>query len=278
MILPVHTTAIPGGKAYRPLLVPNVEGAAGATLGGVSLSAAGTVLVSGSLAKTLGGVSLSAAGDVIGLPTASLLVAGSTTSGSTSFNTTSISPGANRLVLLFVVSSDAGGADPGTPTVSGGGLSTWVHVRGRFYGGARRISCFRGMSASPGSGQVTIDFGGSNSQNSACWSIIEVADVDTSGSDGSGAVVQSTDLGATGTGSTISLAALQHANNIHICGVGTVAATTITPDAQFTELSDQQQTVDDITLETQWARNEVDCTPSHVNTTHAYISLEIKAS
>ncbi len=281
MILPVHTTAIPGGRAYRPLLVPNIEGAAAPVFGGVGVAAAGAVQVSGAGAFTLGGASVAATAEARFSPTPTLLTAGNTTTGASSFNTASISPGANRLNVLFVVSADGGGADPGVPQVTGGGHTTtaWVQIATQQMGAARRISAFRNLSASPGSGAVTINFSGAGgSQNSACWSIIEVPDVNTGGTQGSGAVVQSTTVQATGTGSTLTLAAFEHVNNVHLLGAGLAGATTVTPDADFTELSDQSQTLDDVALETQWGRNQTACSPTHASVNHGYIGLEVKAA
>ncbi len=134
-------------------------------------------------------------------------------SDGTSVVTASIAPGANRLVLAFIHQSRIGGGTPTTPTISGGGL-TWVQVITRQTSAdtAHRITLWRGLSASPGSGTVTFSF----SENSAelSYHIDEFDAVDTSGTNGSGAVVQSVgnDQGS-GATLTMTLAAFGSTDN-----------------------------------------------------------------
>ena len=120
-----------------------------------------------------------------------LSTAGSTTPG-TVFVTASVDPQDNALVLVGVASKDSSGADPPAPTLAGNGL-TYVQVATIVYdgvGGVRsRLTLFRALGASPSAGAVTITF--SASQIECSWSIVHAAKVDTSGSNGSGAIVQS---------------------------------------------------------------------------------------
>ena len=111
------------------------------------------------------------------------LTAGGVSGNPKSATTQSISPGANQLILAWVASTAT--PNPGYPALSGNGL-TWVGVSTAV---GNRISLFRAMGASPTAGPVTIDFG-SSTQKSIAWSIVGFSGVDTSGTNGSGAVRQ----------------------------------------------------------------------------------------
>lgn len=108
----------------------------------------------------------------------------------TSYATTSITPAANKLIIATVTSSK--GTTPNTPTLSGNGL-TWVQILTNNFdtvGTQRTITMFRAMGSSPTSGAVTADFGGAT--QTACTIIVdEFTGADTSGTNGSGAIVQS---------------------------------------------------------------------------------------
>lgn len=135
----------------------------------------------------------------------------------TSYNTASVTPTANRLYLLAVWSRTGITADPNAPTVTGAGL-TWVQVATVVYDNTsssrRRLTVFRAMGAGS-AGALTIDFGG-QTQTSATWDLTEFDGVDTSGTNGSGAVVQSAtnfDGGTTATSITATLSAFGSVNN-----------------------------------------------------------------
>jgi hypothetical protein len=116
------------------------------------------------------------------------LTAGSNVTASSSFTTATITPGAGRLVLAFVLSRRAGGA--GLPTASGNGL-TWHQVASTLNAAAgnTRITCFRAMGPAPSAGPLTFNFAGQ--QQAVCaWSVFEYDNVDGTGTDGSGAVLQ----------------------------------------------------------------------------------------
>ena len=116
------------------------------------------------------------------------LTAGSNVTASSSFATATITPGAGRLVLAFVLSRRAGGA--GLPTASGNGL-TWHQVASTLNAaaGSTRITCFRAMAPAPSAGPLAFNFAGQ--QQAVCaWSVFEYDNVDGTGTDGSGAVLQ----------------------------------------------------------------------------------------
>lgn len=118
--------------------------------------------------------------------TAAHLTTASDTSNLTAYTTASISPTAGRLVLaaVFVV-----GTNPTpTPVLSGCGL-TWTQVDQTAVG-ARTVHIFRAMGT-PTAGALTISLTGGTSPTGCAWTVVEFAGVDTSGTDGSGAIAQS---------------------------------------------------------------------------------------
>jgi hypothetical protein len=129
-----------------------------------------------------------------------------------SYNTASISPGSNRLILAAVLASDDAAATPPTLTLSGNGL-TWVQVRRYVIDSETSFSLFRAMGASPSSGAVTIS-SDVTTFHSALWTISEYDGVDTGGTNGSAAVGNTADnAGASVTGLTVTLPAFGSANN-----------------------------------------------------------------
>jgi hypothetical protein len=119
------------------------------------------------------------------------LTQGSSESDSSSYATASISPTADRLVLAFIntVRFDVDVSD--VPTLSGAGM-TWVLVTSQAYENAgtdrARVTIFRALDASPGSGALTFQY--ANTHLRASWGIIEFSGVDTGGADGADAIVQ----------------------------------------------------------------------------------------
>lgn len=210
-----------------------------------------------------------------------------TTNGSdvdaTSFTTASITPTANALVLAAVA---AGKAVPvGTATLTGNGL-TWVEaVSPVLYdvaGTGGTLWLFRAMGASPSAGTVGIDFGGVT--HLACvWSIVEFTGVDTSGSNGSGAVVQSVgeveiDLGNT---ASVTLAAFSNVNNATFGAAAKQTNEGFTPGTDFLELGDFAVATPVVSVLTEWqAANDttVDCSWATAGEKSGIIGVEVKAA
>lgn len=120
-----------------------------------------------------------------------------------SYNTASISPVANKLVIA-TVRGLVGSGTVNTPTCSGASM-TWTLVKTQISASnLTNITMFRALSASPGSGALTFDFGG-QSQNSCAWSITEFTDVNTTGTNGANAVVQNNGDTNTGTQSSLTV-------------------------------------------------------------------------
>lgn len=114
------------------------------------------------------------------------------TNNTTSYTIASTTPTANALILLWVDNRNASGA-PDTPTITGNNL-TWVQATTTTHhaatAGDRRFTLFRAMGSSPTAGTTTISY--TNNQNNVGWTMVEFAGVDTSGTNGSGAIAQST--------------------------------------------------------------------------------------
>lgn len=164
------------------------------------------------------------------------LVTNGSSTDTTSYTTASITPTANRLVLAAVFVSRTG-ATPSQPTLSGNGL-TWVLEESLDTGGAVKIFLFRAMGGSPSAGGVTIDFG-TETEIFCGWSISEFSGVDTSGTNGSGAVVQSTTGSATGAASlSVTLGAFASTAHATYGCIGINLNTAITPGSGFTELGE----------------------------------------
>lgn len=121
------------------------------------------------------------------------LTAAVNTTGASSFNTASVSPTANNLILLSVSARRADSTQPVAPTVTGNGL-TWVKIAEIYFdtdsSSRKTLFLFRALGSSPSSGAITMDYG-SQTINQTTWQVNQASGIDTSGTNGSGAVVQS---------------------------------------------------------------------------------------
>lgn len=159
--------------------------------------------------------------------------------------TASITPAAGILYLLSVESRTGITANPNQPTVSGAGL-TWVAINSVVYddtsSSRRRVTLFRAMGAgSPG--VLTIDFA-SQVQTQVQWTLDQAVNVNTGGTNGSSAVVQSaTNFNDNGTSPVdlhATLAAFGSANNATYLALGTGdsgSGFTLTPDTGYIGLT-----------------------------------------
>jgi hypothetical protein len=202
----------------------------------------------------------------------------------TSYKTSIITPGANRLVLLALAVTRGGSAGlPPQPTID---TDTWVLVRTLNYDSAgatqSAIFVFRSMSASPPTGQRTIDFGGVTC-SSCSHSVVEFAGVDTTGSDGSGAIVQAVDSGAglsdVQVGAT--LAALGSASNATHASSAHQANEATDPKlfSPYVELHDVNGASPALGFQTEWAINDTGPGTSWTTSSPCgLVAVEIKAS
>lgn len=133
--------------------------------------------------------------------------------------TASVAPTANNIVLVFINTSSTNDITSVT-----GASMTWVEVADITYdSGNRRETLYRGMSASPGSGALTLNAAGS--QSAWAWSIFQCSGVLTTGSNGADAIVANassmtagsvTSGTTTSTGCSVTLSALSNVNNASV--------------------------------------------------------------
>jgi hypothetical protein len=145
------------------------------------------------------------------------LTSGSDPTSTTSWSTASITPTANNLILISFVLRNGSSVNPTVSSVTGNSL-TWVLVNSINYdssGTSRRTKfVYRALGSSPTSGAVTITAGETDS--GAIWTVDQFSGVDTSGTNGSGAIVQSAtnkDEAASSSTLTVTLSAFSSSAN-----------------------------------------------------------------
>lgn len=253
------------------------EAAAWDTNGGVSSWSSTNQSISGTasgwVTRT---VELLAAADPV--VTATTLTSGSDGTTVSLATTASVTPSANKLQLLHVHAHPAGG--PGYATVTGCGL-TWVSVDQHNYdgGGGDTQMLYRALGGSPSTGALTIDFGTGNDQLEICWSLAEFGNVDTSGSDGAGAVVQAVKATGTSTTPSATLAAFGSTDNATYAAVSTGSGGYPLIAGLPNELHNfQGPTVGLLTLSEWKGYNDTTADASCVSTVWGVIAVEIKGA
>lgn len=173
---------------------------------------------------------------------------GADSGSGSSKGTNSISPTANSLVLVSVISF-IGASLPNAPTVTGCNV-TWDQVLTLPDAASRfRLTVLRSLGTyTPGA--LTIDFGG-QTQDAINYGIDQFTGVDTTGSNGANAIVQSATQLLTGsnTSITITLGAFSDVNNATWGVVGVNSALGITEGSGFTQLDYH---AGNQTLQTEW--------------------------
>jgi hypothetical protein len=158
-------------------------------------------------------------GPVFAAVSAANKIATGTTTCSTPITTASVAPGANKLILVTVHNalSSGNGADVATVDGSGVGL-TFVQVATQLFGATQgagkvdRISVFRGMGSSPTAGTISISW--PQNQGRCEWIVDEISGMDASGTNGSGAIVQSpSNFGSSGQPASVTMGAFGDAGN-----------------------------------------------------------------
>lgn len=211
------------------------------------------------------------------------LTSGISTTAATSFNTATIKPDSNRLILLGVYAHKST-ATVSTPTASGCGV-TWVQVATTVgfptANAFNRVTLFRAMGT-PTSGAITISLGGV-SHTACAWSVTEYGNVDTGGANGANAIVQSLagSSDATVTTATITLGAFGSIYNATFGVIGTSSATAaFVPGTGFTEIHDQEATAGGTAsgaVETEWRPdNDTTVDWTFASNTYGAVACEIK--
>jgi hypothetical protein len=209
------------------------------------------------------------------------LTSGSSTSNATSYATNSVTPSANALVLVCF--QFRRGAGPLTsPTVTGNDL-TWEQVENATSTtlNARRVYMYRSLGASPSAGAITMDAGAETEEN-CIWSVFEITGVDTSGTNGSGAIVQDTENSVgqgDATSATLTLSAFGSANNMAVGMFAHFANEATTEGSGFTEIHDVTFAESATGLQTEYKLNDVSVDASWTtNTDWLGIAVEVKAA
>jgi hypothetical protein len=197
-------------------------------------------------------------------------VGGSGTAAS-SYTTASITPTANRLLIIFATSKSSF-STVNQPNVSGNGL-TWNLIRFRDNGAFQLSAFWANTGASPSAGSITIDFAGQEQQRCG-WSVFEM-----DGADLSTPIVQSArNTGLFDTAMSTTLAAFADpTNNAGVMGYGIEQANTITLESGWTQIHNNTSGV---RKATGWRTGE-DTSPSATQSaagTWASISFEVKAA
>lgn len=168
-------------------------------------------------------------------------------SGTPPLSTASFTPAANSLVLAFIVVDDFH-SGPNVTLSNGNGL-TWVNLfDANIYIMQAGNSCglWRAMATTPSTGTISI-----TADSAIQWDIIEFSGVDTSGSNGSGAVVQISQFGGSPGTPTVTFSSPTNSSNAIVgfmgCHDGTV---TVGPGSGFTTI-DTSATANNIWI-SQW--------------------------
>lgn len=157
------------------------------------------------------------------------LTSGDDTDGNSTATSASITLTANRLHLLTVSSNQFNGSVAETPTCTGWTqVATFVYYAGGSNLPSNRLTILRRMPGSDETGTHTIDFNSVN-QNEVMYSIDQSdANVETGGTNGSAAIVQSVTNSGNGTALSATLAAFGDADN-GTFGAGTIYTSGMTP-------------------------------------------------
>jgi uncharacterized protein YjdB len=208
-----------------------------------------------------------------------LLTSGNNAANQKIYTTASIAPAPNALITVAVLMRRSSGAV--TPTVTGGGMTAWDLVGSADFdtqsSPTKRVMIFRALSATPGTGAITIKF--ASSASNVQWIVSQWDGVETGGTNGSGAIVQTGTARSDGaTSLTDPLAAFASSNDVAY-GVAGVAKNgpTVTPANGFTEIA-EVSSGENSALEAEWAANQQTVGASWGTSTKAgMLAVEIKA-
>jgi hypothetical protein len=217
-----------------------------------------------------------------GTITHALLTGGTDTANQKVYTTGSIAPAPNTLITIAVLGHRGVAATP-SPIVTGGGMAAWEEVATVVFDSlsipSKRMTIYRAMSASPGSGPLTITF--ANTVSNAQWIVSQWSGVDLSGVNGAGAIVQTGSASADRvTTLTVTLNPFAHANNVAYGVVGVKKnVPAVNPGAGFTEIDEQpsgETTTCD--LQAEWATNDNTINATWTRANSAVLGVEIRAA
>ena len=211
-----------------------------------------------------------------------LLTSGNNTTNQKIYTTASIAPGPNALITVAVLGHNSTSAPP-SPALSGGGMSEWTVVSSITLDAVgsphKRLTIYRALSATPGSGPLTITW--SASVSNCQWIVSQWDNVDPSGTNGGGAVVQSGSASGDATnGLTVSLAGFADPANAAY-GVFAVNknALAVTPGSGFSAIAQQPSNESpNADLQAEWATNDNTIDASWTGLNAGGIGVEIKSA
>jgi len=168
--------------------------------------------------------------------TVTKLTRGTSTTDATSYATASVTPTANKVVVIIFGYRDSAAV----PTVSGCGL-TWTLIDGNtgLYG-------YWGIAASPSSGAITMTFTG-DACTSCAWSVFELDHANTTTP-----IVQTAKDGKSGSDGSVGLGAFSSVDNATFGGFMHMANESSTEGAGFTEIDDVSVATNSVGLITEW--------------------------
>ncbi|HEX2638325.1 MAG TPA: metallophosphoesterase [Gemmatimonadales bacterium] len=233
---------------------------------------------SGLTGATSSGFDITAAPSI----THTLLTSGNEVTNLNTYTTSSIAPAANTLVTIAVLSHRATATI--SPTVTGGGMASWDLVASVDFDTLalphRRLSIYRAMSATPGSGPITFKF--TNQVSNLEWIVSQWSGVEPNGANdnGASAIVQTGSNRANAVnGLSVDLAPFGSTTNVALGAFGVNSqASSITPVSGFAEIDEQaanESTRGD--LQTEWAANQRTIGASWTNLKAGALGIEIKA-
>lgn len=209
------------------------------------------------------------------------VAAGRAVSTTTVCNTSvSVAPTAGHLVVLALGLQGIGGAGFTITTVTGAGM-TWVRLQQSEPSNGGAVSLWRSQSSTPGSGVLSVSVRATN--HPIAWSLMSFSNVSTAGTDGSGAIIQSTNSAQSGGSSFVSGISMAPAAATRNLMVGAVcveitSAETVSADTVgFTQVSFVRSTGAGRPLQTMWGAS----TSTHVcwrwdgDSTAAGVALEV---
>jgi len=211
--------------------------------------------------------------------TATLLTHDASSVDTTSWSTASITPSPNKLLLFSLITVSPDGIP--APTVTGCGL-TWELVDQMSVSANSRCTfIYRAMGAAPTPGPVTAT--DPLNMTSACWSVVELDGVDTSGANGSGAIVQTNAIRRTGVSSVdMSLPNPVGADNVTFGAMGCAQSTvTQVPGSGYEQLAFDTINTPSNGLLTEWANpglQDITCTYTGATGNPFVVGCEIQAA
>jgi hypothetical protein len=183
----------------------------------------------------------------------SVLTSGTITPSGTTVTTASVTPGANKLILAIIATRWTSIPPDDVIAVTGNGL-TWVRVQEEQYADSRTIGIYRSLGASPSSGTIVFtESSGDAYSGNACVTILEVSNVDTTGTNGSGAVgTAATAIQAGGTSLGLTITGTPGVGDVSFGAIGTMDNTTgLTSDALWATINEAGPS-DETLLRSDW--------------------------